>query len=293
MILLLGLSIMIIICAIVVILIVCITKTEKPEKTEKTEKPEKPEHKKSTNWKLVVVGYLTPNNRNILYSEDGGLNWTAGTGSTFNVSSAGRGYDVAYGNNMWVAIGYAYDSANLPENPDYHTSLVWSDDGKEWHNSEGAFYGGFFNPGVVLYANNTWVAAFTEYVLRSLDGKVWEVVSGDMMITPINIYYNNNIWVITGSTVTEGGEEVNKYAATYSVDNGLTWTYINYTNMEQGTSILYANNIWVLAGSSNVNTNNVIYSNSITGPWIEAGVNLFTGSIVVKYHNDLWIVGGG
>ena len=128
---------------------------------------------RSGNPLWVAVG-LDISGANIKYSGDGGQNWLDASGSFGGPS--GGGLSVAYGNNMWVAVGF--DGAVSGNN------ILFSSDGQTWFVANGSFGIGSGGPigntatgHGVTYANGVWVAvgydSSGQNILRSPNGVDW------------------------------------------------------------------------------------------------------------------------
>ena len=118
----------------------------------------------------VAVG-VDVSGANIKYSTTGGQSWNDASGS-FGLE--GVGFDVAYGNNTWVAVGYS----------DLGNNILHSSDGISWNIANGSFGiptgGPSGNPGQgygVSYLNGLWYAVGEDStdntILTSLNGINW------------------------------------------------------------------------------------------------------------------------
>ena len=165
------------------------------------------------------------------YSTDG-FTWTNVPGLS--------GYDITYGNGVYIAVGYN-------GNPPYYSGITYSTDGINWFAPEGVFLNlSFFGQGVTygttpyypegmfiavgLYGNN----ATSTRIYYSINGFKWSSTNDD---TVTGIFYNQSIRaVVYGNSsflaVGEGPQQ-SPYAPNYgakqasvelSVD-GLNWTY--------------------------------------------------------------------
>ena len=165
------------------------------------------------------------------YSTDG-FTWTNVPGLS--------GYDITYGNGVYVATGYN-------GNPPYYSGITYSTDGENWFAPDGVFLNlNFFGQGVTygttpyypegmfiavgLYGNN----ATSTRIYYSINGFKWASTNDD---TVTGIFYNQGIRaVVYGNSsflaVGEGPQQ-SPYAPNYgakqasvelSID-GLNWTY--------------------------------------------------------------------
>jgi len=125
----------------------------------------------------------------IKYSTDGNT-WTNSTGDSLKSA-----YGVAYGNNMWVAVGNYISGLST-------NTIVYSTNGTSWtYVTSGGFSTGIgFGGRAVTWGGNKWVAVGT----------------GDTAISSIQYSYNGSNWINAGRfTTTIGGD--------YGTGYGVAW----------------------------------------------------------------------
>jgi hypothetical protein len=149
----------------------------------------------------------------ILYSKDG-YNWFPANSGGFDYDyGISDGLNVAYGNGLFVAVGYAISGITS------HT-ILYSQDGSNWLTSvsvEGMDR--YFCRGIAYNGSNLWVAVggSSNSPLKSInyshDGSNWyDIVSGGFSSPNINnpytglgVTYGNGIWVAVGASYTPVG----------------------------------------------------------------------------------------
>ena len=130
------------------------------------------------------------------WSNDG-FNWYGANSGWFT----DRGYNAAYGNGLWVAVG-------KNTSPSATTSIKFSTDGKNWSNRlSGGFTGGTGYK--VAWNGSIWVASGESSTLLntiqwSIDGKNWNnIISGGFdSASPSSggygIVWTGSVWLATG-----------------------------------------------------------------------------------------------
>ena len=196
---------------------------------------------------------------------------TDGTTWTTRTSTFG-GYainSVAHGNNLWVAVG-----GSFPVEPVLRTST----DAITWTTRTSNF-GNYYPIFSVAHGNNLWVAGSRNGELRSsTDGTTWTTRTSNFGSTRIrSIAYGNSLWVAVGY----GG---NIRTST----DAITWTTrtsnFGNTNIR---SVAYGNNLWVAAGESGQLRTS---TDAIT--WTTRTSNFGYTINSVAYGNNLWVAGG-
>ena len=172
----------------------------------------------------------------VMYSTDG-IDWTSA-----NAASASQWYDVAYGNDRFVAVSSGGDPNRAMTSA---TGISWQ--GRQLPGSGGSWTG-------VGYGNGTWIAVGSAgKVARSSDGGVnWTAITTPFTTTDWGkVAYGNNTWVAIGT-----GDPVVR--AMYSTDEGLTWIAgaIPAPNIWQ--YLTFGNGTFVAVASNG--TNRVMYS---------------------------------
>ena len=156
------------------------------------------------------------NNHNIYYSTDKGVCWTpAYTDTSTSVFGTGLGYDVEYGNAIWLAGG---------ENSSTEHNLYTSSNGISWSGVSAFGIGGSVRG--LGYSNFLWLATGKDNsgnqdnIIYSSDGVCWKPSNTKVFGNGYgnNISYGNNKWLATG----EDGVSFNNVI--YSTNLGLSWS---------------------------------------------------------------------
>lgn len=200
-------------------------------------------------------------------------------GMVWEKSLSGSGYNVCYGNGVWLAtVG-----SSGPEG----TGVYYSSDAVTWTRSLANVY---FRE--LIYANGYFVGVGSKGIHRSVDGVTWEQVNTES--TWRRVAYKDGTWVIakanTSGTV---------HGLYYSKDNCSTispCTIPSYAesgggNVENGYRFVAAGeNGWVAAGGFGTYGSPILYSaNGIS--WnlsnVLKGRNIVTGF----YADGKWVLG--
>jgi len=181
-----------------------------------------------SNWINTNAGFFNRIGNDVVYGAYGGINkWIAvgdddGLFSSYSKGirqsydgvswsyvttnfEGSIGYGVAYGNNMWVAVGVATTSSN--------NTILTSTNGDDWNpTNDGGFDGYYGSPGTghgVAYGNNLWVAVGngnspTNSILYSLDGTNWCNANNGFEGTNYgySVTYGNGLWIACGKGTT-------------------------------------------------------------------------------------------
>jgi hypothetical protein len=169
---------------------------------------------------------------NTIVKSTDGINWVGSSDSYGGQLFSGYyARKVAFGNGVWVAVGYAGGTGNTIARSTNNANL-WTGQGNT-----------VFNEGFdVAYANNLWVAvgqSSGNSIVTSTDGLSWTGrVNRDYPY--YCLAYANSLWVAGGQ---------NSIAT--SVD-GITWTRRTVTNNPSlnVNSLSYGNGLWVAVGSN-------------------------------------------
>ena len=257
---------------------------------------------------FVATGIKSDNIDNanqFAYSYDG-INWLPSPTPVDSIFSDegedGGGYQIAYGNNMWVAVGSQIDNV-LPGN-----QFAYSFDGINWLSSPTKSYKIFRAGTCVKYANGMWIAGGLQsnevdpentpnQFAYSFDGINWQASptpnNSVFSWRPNAIEYGNNLWVAAQGWLPDGTTET-----AYSTD-GINWvanplSSIGLLISSWGSGALaYGNGIWVGVGTrttQNVLSNEFVYS--LNGKeWLPAETpppNTIFGSDVSGYGMVIW-----
>ncbi len=137
------------------------------------------------NGRWVAVGSPQLGFNGIFYSLNG-QSWNAVPLGDSALPTGGM--HVAHANNLWVAVGsFSIGFAVY--------TLIYSTDGINWTPASGTTFTSTGN--FVTYANGRWIAV-GDRILTSINGMVWEVVSG-ASATITSAAYGENTWACVGS----------------------------------------------------------------------------------------------
>lgn len=219
----------------------------------------------------VAVG--SGDNGPICYSNDG-ITWLPIT-----QSFTGVGYDVAYGNGKWVMVGMGSFgtiatstdgiswTASTNFFSDYGNSVGYSstqnkwivtghglystgystDNGVTWTATLNDIFGGLTGFGsYVAFANNRWVITGTNdttgnnntiSIGYSDDGISWTASASNLYTkgAGLGICYGQGKWIAGGYSATS----INNVRPSYSVDNGVTWNFIDEIYPYVGLGFVY------------------------------------------------------
>lgn len=187
-------------------------------------------------------------------STDAGITWT-----DYQTGGTDALYGVAYGNNYYVAVGYANGRRR-------------SLDGKTWTNAAG---GGTTMNGIA-FGNGYFIAVGNSgRRIRTTDGVGWtdEVLGGN---TLRGVAYGNGAFVAVGDGAT----------IWRSTDIGLSWTDVSPATQNL-YGVAFGNNVFVAVGNSGVRIRSV--NNGVN--WIDetSGGGLLRG---VSYGNGVFVAVG-
>lgn len=214
---------------------------------------------------FVAVGYSTVASSG---SSDGqiavsnnGINWRNA------LTSPATFAHVAYGNDLWVALG--------PGN------LLVSSDGISWEQlayPESSDYGvSYMGPNCIEFANGLWTVATRETIITSPDLINWtlRLLYSDAQFNHL-VYANNNWLVRTDDT-----------SVLYTSVDGIIWNQIDGAGICYGLN--YVNNYWFLFNSNKdiyrATDNNYNWQRVITAPNIIRGVAYGKGLYVFVGDN--------
>jgi hypothetical protein len=189
-------------------------------------------HVKQTNFiDSIVAPKLAFGNDTLVAVGDSGQVYSNDNGQTWNYASSplpGPWYDVAFGNDTFVMIGY-------------NTSLIAysADNGRTWQYSDTQLP---INWRAVGFGNDTFVVFggeygyYSNYAYSTDNGRTWTLSVSTLYIgTAGNIIFENNIFVIAG-----------QFNLAYSND-GKTWTE-STTPIVGGVGLAFGNGIFLLSG---------------------------------------------
>jgi hypothetical protein len=263
------------------------------------------------NGKWVAVGNqgLAENGKTIIFSSDNGVTWAA-SANGFNMSNglSDRAWAVAYGNNVWMAVGHYTTSIGYERWVKVATTFNavtgpnWVD--KPAGDNEALVGFGLSNPAIcVAYGDGRWCVggqdmnepAYGSIMYSNDNGTTWIKSTGSFDGSCNGIATDGN-----GNWVAVGISYQNNNTIKYSSNNGATWTdtTTSLANLfSYGNSVTYKplqnGGIWIATGSGNSNT--ILYSLNNGLTWNQAGTNRFEeeGSCVY-FSSDRWVaVGNG
>lgn len=165
-------------------------------------------------------------------------------------------YDVAYGNNTWVAVGA-------------ERRIYFSTDGIVWSYTGNVFPSGHYADHVI-FANNLFVTSGFYGIYTSPDGITWtqrfaRTIDAENIRA---IAYDGTTYAALGYA-TIGGAGTTKTLRLTSTD-GVTWTKgTDFISALRGVDLLtYGNGTWLLIGSTAFVAQRLVYTaSSPTGTW--------------------------
>jgi hypothetical protein len=146
-------------------------------------------------------------------------------------------YGVAYGNNVWVAVGNGYRASSA-------TGSTWTST---------ATPSGYYFQTAVRFANGVFVASSSSGVSTSTNGTNWTNQSLASSVTWTNadaqslrsVAYGNGTWVIADNRFLTN----DVLAFFVSSTNGATWQQVLTTvPYAEPTSVAFGNGVWVVVG---------------------------------------------
>lgn len=239
--------------------------------------------------RIIVGGFFgTSATESIKISYDGGSNWANTTGGFSDTN--GWCFDVAYGNNLWVAVGQQNGT----------NTIKYSLNGSNWSNS---LRGGFQEQGVgVAFNGRRWVAvgfgpsgANLSTIQYSDNGISWSNIANtgsagfgtDGLTTGANdVIWNGRMFIACGTSRT-GGSNIQ-----FSL-NGINWSNANLPTGIANTRKLATNGrVNVFVGS---NSSQYIWYSLNGSNWFAASVNPnFTATVRdVIWDGNVFLAYGG
>jgi hypothetical protein len=262
------------------------------------------------NWVAVGNQNTAAGASTIIFSSDNGVTWATSVNG-FNLFNGftDRGWAVAYGGGVWMAVGHYSTSIGyerwikVATTFDPVTGPAWVDKPAGTGAAPVGF--GVSNPAIcVAYGNGRWCVGGQDLnnppkgsIIYSDDnGTTWTKATGTFKGMCQGIATNGNgNWVAVGYLGTGDSKSIK-----YSVDNGVTWVdtaSLSGNIFSSGRSVTYhplsSGGIWVATGSGNSQT--ILYSTNNGQTWNAAGSNRFTSAGYDVYFNvDRWVaVGNG
>lgn len=170
--------------------------------------------------------------------------------SADTTNSVTGGQEIAYGNSLFVLVGY-------------QGQLATSTDGITWTSRTSSF--GTSTIYSVVYGNGTWVAVAEGGQIRtSTDAITWTSRTSNATNTFYKVGFGNSLFVAVGGPA--GGNQIR------SSTDGITWTTRTVTYALPWTKLAYGAGRWVVAGSNASSTS----TDGIT--WGATSSTAFAGS---------------
>jgi len=224
-----------------------------------------------TNYVLqTAVPYLGVDTASgqLMYSGDG-VKWVANT-------ILENAYLLAYGNGMWLAVGYT--SPNCV--------LYYSKEGFSWNSC--FIFPENISITALIYSNGLWVmGSYGQDMYYSTDGLIW-INTTSSINGCRSIDYGNNLWV-----------ELGDLSVSYSTD-GIYWVRsVSNTLINFGTGVKYGkdasgHSLWVACGLDNTQSNPALMYSYNGKMWYynTLGSGDLDGiPVSITYGNGVWIIG--
>jgi len=200
----------------------------------------------------------------------GGLVRTSADAVTWTCQApglTGRLYDVAYGANVFVAVG--------DRQVGVAGFILWSSDGVTWN--EGPTHTDTLLR--VTYVDNQFVALGGRGSLwTSSDGKSWEARTTGSTVTLRGLGSDGTTWLAVGN----GGTLLE------STDQGQSWAAIPLTTTENLTDVLHHSGRWTIVGYGGTVVRRADGETAWAEQVLDAGYDLYT----VATDGSLLVVGG-
>jgi len=206
---------------------------------------------------------------------------SSGDGSNWSRTRSGQpyfesgGYDVAYGNGEWIAVGNGTTN-----------TMIRSSDGKNWTGlGKPAFTTGGYG---IVWSGSLWVAVGegTNTIAYSSNGTSWTGGSGTTFDT-----LGRSLAYASGRFIAVGGSNVPAITST----DGSNWTAITgLTDISSGRSVAYANGTWVLLGNTDTSLGRG-YSSTNGTTWTRNTSLDFTSNafgVMANEGNGIWVATG-
>jgi len=238
--------------------------------------------------RLVAVGI----GQSSIQTSVDGLNWAGANAEGIEVG----GYNVAYGNGKWVAVGWT--------NGDSTSTIQTSTDGLNWTSvSSNSFSIGF---GVAYNSNtNLWVTAgvpsgdSTSTIQWSSDGVNWTSAQSGFDGAGYGVATSGPLWVATGASPTP----LNTILWSSDGSNwnpALTGGFDYFGGPADAYGVAYSpqQNLWVAIGNSSNDSRSTIQWSSDGSNWNPAQTGGFDvggtlgGGIAYSAGQNLWVAAG-
>ena len=232
-------------------------------------------------------------NKNMRFIEGNGLeknSFSDSLGATFST----EGKTVAYGNNIWVAIG------NTPIDAQ---GMMYSYDGKLWQYCEGVHFNSDNDGSGVVYGSKQklWVATADSSttsdalgtILTSPDGIAWsKISSGGFTEKGVGVGYGKGRYIAVGSNGITGNDILKS-------DDGKIWSECSTPPLSKVTNGVYRgiayghDGKWVAVGSDTNPGYNILFSSNNGDTFKKTtGEGFVSDGFAVAYGNGIWVAGG-
>ena len=226
--------------------------------------------------RFVAVGNTTD------IDSGGGAVSSSADGVTWSISRIDKASclymtGVAYGNNLWVAVGVASGGGILFTSED---SITWVDRTPNIFNTGGIT--------AVIYTGSKWIingtAGGQDVIASSTNGIAWTSISmGDYVLAGISrVSYNTSTIFAYGNTMLKS-------------ENMAAWEQVIFTDNTPVTGMSYSESKWVIlsrnvgagSGKINISTDNVV-------TWSPVIFTAFDGGIPkgLSYFDSKWVAFG-
>lgn len=191
--------------------------------------------------------------------------------SAYNMPSSSTWGQIAFGSNKFVAVKTDWTGSN---------QYAYSSDGVSW--SAGTFPI-TIQTSSIIFANDVFIVigmntgTSTAYVLRSSDGTNWTATSMGGTLSgatlPSAIAYGNGTFVVSANNG-------NSFCASYSKDNGASWTAAYGVQSPTGSyGVAFGNGLFYMPSYNSTATSPAAYTSHDGKSWMkQAEYSSFTGS---------------
>ena len=236
---------------------------------------------------FVATSQIGGTNR-IMYSVDGGANWSGASPAV----SVGDWYGVGYGDGKFVAVGYESTGKNhVMHSTDGITWTAASDLGTAVDsNATTNYWNG------VAYGNGKWVAVSyygsSSRIMYSTDADVWTTITDAEVSWDGSTHGWWNVIYAGGKFVAITSESRAGIRPTIVSEDGIAWQQSDvtpYDNLRRWSDIAYGNGIYVaIAGNNQVERNAIYYStDAIT--WYNSNPPGHAEWNGIAYGNGKWV----
>lgn len=193
-------------------------------------------------------------------------------------------WSTAFGNGRYVSVG---DNG----------AIVTSTDGENWVATNSGTTNGL---NAVAFANGKFVAAGSNVILNSTDGKTWTIVksndTGLWIVTNIAYDSNNNSWIATGGTCNNSYPTSATCLNSFSNSTGLYWNSTNGSTWNpasaSGSGGVFG--LVVIGGTSYAINNQYLVSSTDGGKtWAQGPIVSCSGGYNNQYNSACGLANAG